>query len=39
MLNYCNYKNISKFFNYVKYLKKQINTTNVKIISIKQTLT
>lgn len=38
MLNYCNYKDVSEFLNYVKSLKKQINGTKVKIISNKQTL-
>lgn len=38
MLNYRNYKNISKFLNYVKALEEQINATNIKMTSNKQTL-
>lgn len=38
LLNYHNYKNVSKFLDHVKFLKEQINTTEVKMTPNKQTL-
>ena len=32
MLNYYNFKDISKFLDYIKSLKEQINATEVKMI-------
>ena len=38
MLNYCNYKDVSKFLDHVKYLEQQISVTDIVMTSNKQSL-